>query len=118
MCTPAIFKGELRGLPDCPHLMVATQQKVAGALSGFVEQPWLHPFPSPQSKLLKGRLSSLDDCHSTMWGFWLLLFCGEYEVEWGKGGEWPRCGLKTDCREKGQPWRGPAHRLMSQVYCI
>lgn len=21
-----------------------------------------------------------------MWGFWLLLFWGEYEVEWGKGG--------------------------------
>lgn len=66
--------------------MVATQQKAAGALCLTVEQPWLHPFPCPQSKLLKGRISALNDCHSKMWGFWLLLFWGECEVEWGKGG--------------------------------
>lgn len=100
ICTPDRFKGEIRGLPGCLPLMVATQQKAAGALSRFVEQPWLHPFPSPQSKLLKGRLSSLNDCHSTMWGFWLLLFWGEYEVEWVKG-RWLRCGLEADYREKG-----------------
>lgn len=49
MCTPARFRGEIRGLPGCPPLMVTTQQKAAGALFGFVEQPWPHPFPSPKA---------------------------------------------------------------------
>lgn len=85
-CALARFKGENRGLPGCLPLMVATQQKAAGALSDCIEQPWLHPFPSSQNKLLKGRLSTPNDRHSTMWGFWLLLFWGECEFEWGKGG--------------------------------
>lgn len=29
------------------------------------------------------------------------------------GHGWLRCGLEIGCREKGQPWRGSAHRLMS-----
>lgn len=44
MWTLARFKGEIRGLPVCPPLMVATQQKAAGLSLALLSNPDSTPF--------------------------------------------------------------------------